>query len=77
MVGPWGNGSKDLHNLVRTMAECRVAARARARGWPASDWELGEVMGQIRRDLSLDYMANVRGRGVSRASEIFTYSVFH
>ena len=24
--------------------------------WPASDWELGEVMGQIRRDLSLDFV---------------------
>ena len=56
VVGPWGNGSKDLHDLVRTMAECRVAARARARGWPASDWELGEVMGKIRRDLSLDFV---------------------
>jgi hypothetical protein len=37
-------------------AKCRVAARARARGWPASDWELGEVIGQVRRDLSLDFV---------------------
>ena len=27
VVGPWENGSKDLHNLVRTLAECRVASR--------------------------------------------------
>ena len=56
VVGPWGNGSKDLHELVRTLAECRVAARERARGEEASDWELGVVMGQIRRSLSLDFV---------------------
>ena len=56
VVGPWGNGSKDLHQLVRTLAECRVSARARARGWEGPDWELGEVMGQIRRALSLDFV---------------------
>ena len=54
MVGPWGNGSKDLHDLVRTLAECRVAARERARRQEASDWELRSVMGQIRRSLFLD-----------------------
>ena len=43
VVGPWGNGSRDLHNLVRTLAECRVASRERARGQEASDWELGVV----------------------------------
>jgi hypothetical protein len=56
VVGPWGNGSKDLHDLVRTVAECRVAAQARTRGWPGSDWELGEVMGKVRSDLSLDFV---------------------
>ena len=54
VVGPWGNASKDLHQLVRTLAECRVEGRVRARGQEASDWELGQVMGQIRRALSLD-----------------------
>ena len=32
VVGPWGNGSKDLHDLVRTLAESRVAKRERGRG---------------------------------------------
>ena len=32
VVGPWGNGSKDLHDLVRTLAESRVAKRVRGRG---------------------------------------------
>ena len=29
VVGPWGNGSRDLHDLVRTLAEARVKAKAR------------------------------------------------
>ena len=31
-----------------------MAARVRARGEEAEDWELGVVMGEIRRALSLD-----------------------
>ena len=53
VVGPWGNGSKDLHDLVRTLAESRVANRVRGRGREASDNELGVVMGEVRRALSL------------------------
>ena len=56
VVEPWGNGSKDLHSLVRVLAESRVAAWERARGRVASDWELGLAMGQIRRALSLDLL---------------------
>ena len=56
VVGPWGNGSHDLHSLVRTLAETKVAARSRARGWEGSDQELGLVMGEIRRALSLDFV---------------------
>ena len=56
VVGPWGNGSEDLHVLVKTMAECRVASKNRARGEQASDWELGVAMGEIRRSLSLDFV---------------------
>ena len=36
--------------------ETNLAARERARGEEASDWELGVVMGQIRRSLSLDFV---------------------
>ena len=56
VVGPWGNGSSDLHSLVRTLAESRVAHRVRARGQQASDHELGVVMGEVRRALSLDFV---------------------
>ena len=57
VVGPWGNGSRDLHDLVRTLAEARVEAKARSRGRPASDHELGTVIGDIRRSLSLAFVS--------------------
>ena len=56
VVGPWGNGSKDLHDLVRVLAESRVAARVRGRGYEASDHELGVTMGEIRRALSIEFV---------------------
>ena len=56
VVGPWGNGSKHLHELVHTLAECRIATRNRARGWEGGDKELGLVTGQIRRSLSVDFV---------------------
>ena len=44
VVGPFGNGSTELHNLHT--AESREAARSRAMGWEVSDWELGLVIGE-------------------------------
>ena len=38
-LGP-GEGSKDLHNLVKTLAESKVARQARSKGREASDNEL-------------------------------------
>ena len=32
VVGPWGNGSDHLHDLVRMVAECRVTSKDRALG---------------------------------------------
>ena len=61
VVGPWGEGSKDLHLLVRTLAEQRLAAQSRARGWEGSKTELGLVLGYIRRSLSLSF---VRAQGL-------------
>ena len=56
MVGPWGEGSKDLHSLIKVLGESRVTCRARAMGRPASDKELGLVIGQIRRVLSVCFV---------------------
>ena len=52
--------SEDLHNLIQKMAESRAAAVGLARGRPMSAAELGVVVGQVRRRLSV---ACVRARG--------------
>ena len=59
VVGPWGEGSKDLHSLVKTLAESKVAMMARERGWEASDKEHGVIVSQIRKYL---YTAFVRAQ---------------
>ena len=56
VVGPWGEGSKDLHSLVKIMGESSVAARGRARGWEGGEGELGLVLGQTRRRLSCSFV---------------------
>ena len=56
VVGPWGEGSKDLHSLIKILGESRVAARGQARGWEGGDGELGLVLGQIRRTLSCTFV---------------------
>ena len=67
VVGPWGNGSKDLHNLESTLDANKRARALGPRGPVASDWELGLVMGQIPRALSLDF---VRAQGLCPLSRL-------
>ena len=52
VVGAFGEGSQDLHELIQLLAESRVRAMGLRRGREASDEELGIIMGQIRRSLS-------------------------
>ena len=52
VVGPWGEGSKDLHRLVKVMGETKLAAKSRSLGRECSDTELGIIVSQIRRYLS-------------------------
>ena len=54
-MGP-GEGSKDLHNLVKTLAESKVARQARSKGREASDNELGVVVAQVRKYLSTSFI---------------------
>ena len=61
VVGPWGEVSKDLHTLVKTMADCKVAAKARALGRDISDKELGIIVTQIRKYLSTSF---IRAQGL-------------
>ena len=48
VVGPWDEGNKDLHNLVKTIADVKVAAKARALWREISNNELGIVVAQVR-----------------------------
>ena len=56
VVGPWGEGSKDMHSLVKTIAETKVATKARALGRDLSDKELGIVVTQVRKYLSTSFV---------------------
>jgi hypothetical protein len=56
VVGPWGEGSKDMHSLVKVIAETKVANKARALGRDLSDKELGIVVSQVRKYLSISFI---------------------
>ena len=56
VVGPWGEGSKDLHTLVKVLAETKLAAKARALGREMSDKELGIIVTQVRKYLSTSFI---------------------
>ena len=51
--GAWGEGSEGVHTLIQTLAEYRLKYQGLQRGRPGSDQELGILVGQIRRRLSL------------------------
>ena len=61
VAGPWGELSQDFHLLLRSLAEKRVESSARAEGRFSSGCELGKVMGDIRRALSVEI---VRGQAL-------------
>ena len=53
VVGQWGEGSKDLHHFIQTCAEARVAHLTRATGRQESEHQLGLIVGQYRRLVSI------------------------
>ena len=56
MVGAFGEGSEDLHNLVQKLAESKVGAMGLRSGREATDEEVGIVVGQLRRSLSTTFV---------------------
>ena len=56
VVGPWVEGSKDLHTLISLIGKSMVEARGRERGWEGGAGEQGQVMGQLRRQLSCTFV---------------------
>ena len=61
VVGPWGECSKDIHSLVKVIGETKAASRARARGRQTSDRELGALIAQTRKFLSVAF---IRAQGL-------------
>ena len=55
VAGPWGDLSQDFHELLSTFAKARAEASARSRGREggAGKGELGKVMGEVRRAMSV------------------------
>ena len=51
--GAWGEASEDVHLLIQALAESRLSFQGMQRGRPGSGAELGMLVGQIRRRLSL------------------------
>ena len=56
VVGPWGEGSKDLHSLITVIGKTMVETRGRERGWEGGAGEMGQVIGQLRRRLSSTFV---------------------
>ena len=52
VVGAFGEGSQDLHELVQKLAESKVNAMGLRMGRDSTEEEIGVVVGQIRRSLS-------------------------
>ena len=51
--GAWGEGSEGVHHLIQTLAESRLKFQGLQRGRLGSDAELGKLVGQVRRRISL------------------------
>ena len=63
VAGPWGDLSEDFHVLLGDLAKSRAdnEARSKGRGGGASSGELGKVMGEVRRAMSIQV---VRSQGL-------------
>ena len=53
VFGAWGEASEMVHHLVQTLAESRLSFQGLKSGRPGSKAELGVIVGQIRRRLSM------------------------
>ena len=67
VVGPWGEGGRGLHTLVKKLGDHKVKSLARSRGVPPSDRQLGIEISQIRRTLSATF---VRAQSVCLLSRL-------
>ena len=52
VMGAWQEGSKDVHDLLETLADNKVAVLGLARGREASDHERAQILSGYSRTLS-------------------------
>ena len=52
VMGTFQEGSKDLHALLETLADCKLRARGLARGREGTEWERSSILCDFRRELS-------------------------
>ena len=53
VVGPFGECSQDLHELLNTMAESKTKHLCRSRGEPESEWKTASHLTYLRRQISV------------------------
>ena len=53
VFGAFGEGSEDVHSLVQSLASCRAKTVALQRGRECGEGELGVIVGEIRRRVSV------------------------
>ena len=53
VVGPFGECSQDLHELLETMAEMKTQYQSRSRGEMESEWKIASNLSYLRRQLSV------------------------
>ena len=70
VVGRWGEGSRDLHNLVQGLAEARALHLARLNGVPTSAGTLAGIVGSYRRILSCSFVRSQESCLLSRMGHL-------
>ena len=70
VVGRWGEGSRDLHNLVQGLAEARALHLARLNGVPTSAGTLAGIIGSYRRILSCTFVRSQESCLLSRMGHL-------
>ena len=51
--GAWGEANAEVHRLIQTLAESRLKFLGLKEGRPRTKQELGQIVGQLRRRISL------------------------
>ena len=70
VVGRWGEGSRDLHNLVEGLAQARALHLARLNGVPTSAGTLATIIGSYRRILSCSFVRSQESCLLSRMGHL-------